>query len=146
MSSSGERTMVEEMEAQIEQIEDPGRREVFRQMLRTALANEARLSKRVPRERVTVTLPASVVREIDVFERNRSAFILEAVKTEIAKRKSALLRDSLLDAPSDTVALAEEGFDEWAAGLPAEDTSKLVDPTTGKPVRWIEGQGWVAGK
>jgi hypothetical protein len=37
--------------------------------------------------------------------------------------------------------LADAGLADWAAGLPAGDES-LVDVSTGKPVRWVAGQGW----
>ena len=38
--------------------------------------------------------------------------------------------------------LADTGLVDWAASLPADDEG-LVDPNGGKPVRWIEGEGWV---
>ena len=43
-------------------------------------------------ERVTVTIPAQLVDDIDRFERNRSRFIVEAVERELVRRR----RDGLL--------------------------------------------------
>jgi len=42
----------------------------------------------MPTERVTVTLPAEMVRQIGRLERNRSRFVLEAVAREIARRQA----------------------------------------------------------
>ncbi len=33
------------------------------------------------------------------------------------------------------------GLLDWAAHLPAGDEG-LVDPTQGKAIRWVQGQGW----
>ena len=41
----------------------------------------------MPAERVTVTLPAEVVEDIDRQERNRSRFVLEAVRRELKRRQ-----------------------------------------------------------
>ncbi len=43
-------------------------------------------------ERVTVTISAQLVDDIDRFERNRSRFIVEAVERELVRRR----RDGLL--------------------------------------------------
>jgi metal-responsive CopG/Arc/MetJ family transcriptional regulator len=44
-------------------------------------------------ERVTVTIPAQLVDDIDRFERNRSRFIVEAVERELVRRRwDGLLR------------------------------------------------------
>jgi hypothetical protein len=67
----------------------------------------------MPVERVTVTLPAEVVRDIDRLEKK------EGVK------------------------LAEPGLDEWARRLPDEDAAPLVDMAAGRPIRWVRGKGWV---
>jgi hypothetical protein len=94
-------------------------------------------------ERVTVSLPVAVVRDIDRLERNRSKFVLEAVRRELDRRRGAELRRSLDNPHPDSARLAEEGFDDWAKGLPAEDASDLVDIGAGKPVRWSLGEGWL---
>ena len=41
----------------------------------------------MPMGRVTVTLPADVLSDIDSAEKNRSAFILEAVRRELSRRR-----------------------------------------------------------
>ena len=69
-------------------------------------------------ERVTVTLPQEVVRAIDGQERNRSKFILEAVRRELERRRREELRLSLENPHAESVELADEGFQEWLSGLP----------------------------
>ena len=92
--------------------------------------------------RVTITLPAAVVLEIGRFETNRSRFVLEAVRRELRRRQKEMLRRSLAN-PIEAAGLVEEGFAEWAAGLPAEDAGSLIDPRAGRAVRWVQGKGWV---
>ena len=94
-------------------------------------------------ERVTVTLPAEVVRDIDRREKNRSKFVLDAVRHELARRRREGLRRSLRSPHSESEPLAEAGFDDWVGGLPDEDASALVDAKAGTPVRWVLGKGWV---
>jgi hypothetical protein len=93
-------------------------------------------------ERVTVTLPVELVEGIDRFERNRSRFIAEAVEHELVRRRRDGLLRSLKNPHSEAAELAETGLAAWGASLPAGD-EELVDVAAGKPVRWIEGQGWV---
>jgi hypothetical protein len=92
-------------------------------------------------ERVTVTLPAELVRSIDRLERNRSRFIAEAVQHELDRRRREGLRRSLEQPHPEAAELADAGLDEWAASLP--DDEGLVDMAAGKPVRWVDGEGWV---
>jgi hypothetical protein len=94
-------------------------------------------------ERVTVTLPNDLVREIDRREKNRSKFVAEAVRRELDHRRRAELRLSLQNPHPESAQLAEQGLNEWTRGLPDEDTEALVDNTAGKPVRWVPGEGWV---
>jgi len=94
-------------------------------------------------ERVTVTLPAEIVRDIDRLARNRSRFILEAVRHELERRRREELRRSLNRPHPDSSELADAGMDEWALGLPDEDVTELVDVRAGRPVRWVPGEGWV---
>ncbi len=93
-------------------------------------------------ERVTVTLPLGLVESIDRIERNRSRFIAEAVEHELARRRREGLFRSLKSPHPEAAELAEMGLADWGAGLPADDEG-LVDINAGKPVRWVEGQGWV---
>jgi len=93
-------------------------------------------------ERVTITLPAQMVEEIGHFERNRSRFILEAVEQELARRRMEGLLRSIRNPHPEASELVDAGLADWAAGLPAGDDN-LVDMSAGRPVRWIEGQGWV---
>ncbi len=93
-------------------------------------------------ERVTVTLPAELIEGIDRIERNRSRFIAQAVEHELALRRREALLLSLENPHPEAVELGEVGLGEWSASLPAGDEG-LVDELGGKPVRWVEGQGWV---
>lgn len=93
-------------------------------------------------ERVTVTLPIELVEGIDRFERNRSRFIAEAVEHELVRRRRQGLLRSLASPHPEAAELAETGLADWGASLPVGDEG-LVDETAGRPVRWIEGQGWV---
>src|SRR5687767_9706399 len=93
-------------------------------------------------ERVTVTLPVELVESIDRFERNRSRFIAEAVERELIRRRREGLLHSLKTPHPEAVELAETGLADWGASLPQGDED-LVDVNAGKPVRWVEGQGWV---
>jgi hypothetical protein len=96
-------------------------------------------------ERVIVTLPLELVEGIDRVERNRSRFIAEAVKHELANRRRAGLLRSLTSPHPEATELAETGLAEWGASLPAE-VEGLVDMNAGQAVRWVEGRGWVEEK
>ncbi len=93
-------------------------------------------------ERVTVTLPVDLIEGIDRFERNRSRFIAEAVEHELVRRQREGLLRSLANPHPEAAELAEVGLSDWSASLPAEDDG-LVDESAGRPVQWVEGQGWV---
>ena len=96
-------------------------------------------------ERITVTLPVDLVQEIDRRESNRSRFVAEAVRGELERRRRAEFSRSLQNPHPESAALAERRLGEWARGLPEEDTTSLVDDSTGRPVRWVPGEGWVEG-
>ena len=91
--------------------------------------------------RVTVTLPAELVRSIDQFESNRSRFVSEAVQNEIDRRRRAGLLRSLTQPHPDSLVVAESGMGEWDTRLPDTDDG-LVDTAAGTEVRWIDGKGW----
>jgi hypothetical protein len=93
-------------------------------------------------ERVTVTLPIDLIEGIDRLERNRSRFITEAVERELLRRRREGLLRSLASPHPEAAELAEMGLGDWGASLPTGDEG-LVDEAAGKPVRWVEGQGWV---
>ena len=97
-------------------------------------------------DRVTVTLPNDLVRDIDRREKNRSKFVAEAVRNELDRRRRAELRRSLQNPHPESAELAEQGLEEWVRGLPEEDTGTLVDNSGGTPVRWVAGEGWVEGR
>lgn len=99
-----------------------------------------------PAERVTITLPPDVVREIDRVERNRSKFIQVAVHHELERRRREDLRRSLDNPHAESLEMAEAGLAEWVAQLPREDASGLVDSKSGTPVRWSQRKGWVEVK
>jgi post-segregation antitoxin (ccd killing protein) len=100
----------------------------------------------VANERVTVTLPAEVVEDIDRRERNRSRFVLDAIRRELKRRQREDLRRSLENAHPETGELADAGFANWAARLPNEEASDLVDIRAGRSVRWVPGRGWIEGR
>lgn len=92
-------------------------------------------------ERVTVTLPAETVENIDRLEKNRSRFIAQAVKREIEHRRHEELRRSIDNPHPEAGELAEDGFGDWAASLPTEEEA-LVDMAAGTQVVWVPGEGW----
>lgn len=93
--------------------------------------------------RLTVTLPCEIVRGIDREEGNRSRFVLQAVRRELARRRRERLRRSLRRPHPETVVLAEQGLGGWALGLPDDEESDLVAPGAGKPIRWASRHGWI---
>lgn len=95
-------------------------------------------------ERVTVTLPAEVVRAIDSLEKNRSKFVLQAVQREVEARRREALRRSLANPHPESQTFADLGFEDWARSLPDDDAANLLDPASGTPVRWLAGEGWKA--
>ena len=97
-------------------------------------------------DRVTVTLPDDLVREIDRREKNRSKFIAEAVRNELDRRRRDELHRSLDNPHPESAELAEQGLEEWTRGLPEEDAAALVDSNAGRPIRWVSGEGWVEGR
>jgi Arc/MetJ-type ribon-helix-helix transcriptional regulator len=97
-------------------------------------------------ERVTVTLPDDLVRDIDRREKNRSKFVAEAVRHELDRRRRSELRRSLQNPHPESAELAEQVLEEWTRGLPEEDAEALVDSSAGTPVRWVPGEGWIEGR
>jgi hypothetical protein len=106
---------------------------IFIRILEVAMSSTAR---------VTVTLPAELIRSIDQFETNRSRFVSEAVENEINRRRRAGLLRSLTHPHPDSQVVAESGMGEWGSRLPDTDDG-LVDTAAGTEVRWIDGRGWV---
>ena len=96
-------------------------------------------------ERVTVTIPEEVVRDIDRRERNRSRFILRAVQNELERHRKEELRRSLSKPYAESEQLAQAGIGDWMRSLPEGDVD-LLDLSTGKGVRWVPGQGWIEGE
>ena len=96
-------------------------------------------------DRITVSLPNDLVKDIDRRAKNRSKFVAEAVRNELDRRRREELRRSLQNPHPESAVLAGRGLDEWARGLPEEDAEALVDSSAGKPVRWVPGEGWVEG-
>jgi Arc/MetJ-type ribon-helix-helix transcriptional regulator len=93
-------------------------------------------------DRITITLPEEVVEQIDRLDRNRSRFVLGAVRQELERRRREELLRSLETAHDQTEELAEAGFDDWAARLPDEDADGLVDAAVGRAIRWSRDEGW----
>ena len=94
-------------------------------------------------ERVTVSLPGELLRDIDRREKNRSRFVAEAVRRELARRRRDELHRSLENPHPESAKFADQGLEEWARGLPEEDAEALLDSSAGKGVRWVPNEGWV---
>jgi hypothetical protein len=94
-------------------------------------------------DRVTVTLPDDLVKDIDRWEKNRSKFIAEAVRHELDPRRRAEFRRPLRNPHAESAAFAGQGLKEWTRLSPEDDTDALVDRSSGNPVRWLPGEGWV---
>jgi len=92
-------------------------------------------------ERVTVTLPVEMIRDIDRRERNRSKFIQQAVQRELDRRRREQLRFSLSEPHPETEQTAELGIHDWVSSADEGDKD-LLDPEAGKTVRWESGKGW----
>jgi hypothetical protein len=95
-------------------------------------------------ERITVTLPAELLGDLDRRESNRSKFVAEAVRKELDFRRREELRRSLQNPHPESSQLASSGLEDWNNHLPAEDTESLLDEKRGKSIRWIPGTGWVS--
>ena len=91
-------------------------------------------------ERVTITMPREFVKEIDRMTKNRSRFIVEAVRHEIERQHREELRLSLKSPHGESEQVADLGMNDWCAGLP--DDPDLVDPSSGRAVRWRKDEGW----
>ena len=92
-------------------------------------------------ERVTITLPAELLQEVDQLERNRSRFIAEAVQREVTRRRRAALLESVRTPHPETTQLVDAGLADWTSELP--DDEGLLDQSRGTAVRWVEGEGWI---
>jgi hypothetical protein len=94
-------------------------------------------------ERVTITLPQDLLREVDRVETNRSRFVTAAVRRELQERRREELRRSLSAPHPDSESFTESDLDDWARRLPEEDAESLVAIASGTQVQWVQGQGWV---
>jgi hypothetical protein len=100
----------------------------------------------MPAARITITLPPELISEIDRRERNRSRFVLDAVRREIHRRRREELRRSLDHPHPESSELADAGLEEWGARGEAAGDVSLLDSSAGKSIRWVEGRGWVDRK
>jgi len=100
----------------------------------------------MPTARVTVTLPPEIVEEIDRRDSNRSRFVLEAVRREVQRRRREEVRRSLANPHPESSVLADAGLEEWGGRQLRGEASELLDLSEGKPVRWVQGRGWVDAK
>jgi len=95
-------------------------------------------------KRVTVTLPDEVVEEIDRWEKNRSRFVLEASLKELEHRRREELERSLANPHTESEWVAEQGLEEWGAGVVSDDED-LLDSHSGQRIRWTPDEGWIEG-
>jgi hypothetical protein len=91
-------------------------------------------------ERVTITMPQEIVRQIDGLTKNRSRFIVDAVRRELARQRREELRLSLRHPHEESDQVAELGVADWGAALP--DDSDLLERGSGRAVRWRSEEGW----
>ena len=91
--------------------------------------------------RVTITLPAGLLEEVDRLERDRSRFIADAVQREVTRRRHAALLESVRSPHPETTQSVDVGLADWTSELP--DDEGLLDPSGGTAVRWVEGEGWI---
>ncbi len=101
------------------------------------------MSMDMQNSRITITIPRSVVKEIDSQESNRSRFVLDAVLAELARRKREELRVSLRNPHSESF-VDEGAFEDWEHL--DDDAAELVDPDAGLAVEWVSGEGWTTGE
>ena len=92
-------------------------------------------------KRVTVTLPDTIVEEIDRWEKNRSKFILEAAERELELRRRRELERSLRNPHPESRRVAETGIEDWGDGWTPDD-EEIVDTSAGRSVRWTPDEGW----
>ena len=94
-------------------------------------------------ERVTITMPREMVEQIDSMTKNRSRFIVDAVRREIARQRREELRLSLQNPHEESGQVAELGISDWGDGLPPEEVG-LLNPERGRAVRWRPEKGWTS--
>lgn len=92
-------------------------------------------------ERLTVTLPEEIVKQIDRLEKNRSRFVLVAVQHELERREREALRASLA-APHAESEQFRDDLSDWSELLPDDEASELVNLTGGRSLHWAPGRGW----
>jgi Arc/MetJ-type ribon-helix-helix transcriptional regulator len=97
------------------------------------------------KERITVTLPKDIVRDIDRREKNRSKFIFQAVRNELNRQKREELRRSLKNPHPESRETEDLGMDVWI-GQSTDGDEDLLDPSVGRAVQWSPGKGWIEGK
>jgi Arc/MetJ-type ribon-helix-helix transcriptional regulator len=97
-------------------------------------------------ERVTVTLPGDLVRDIDRQDGDRSEFVAEAIRRELERRQREEFRRSLKDPHPESLEFADQGLADWSLSLPQENAEALLDAAAGITVRWIPGEGWSEGR
>jgi hypothetical protein len=93
-------------------------------------------------ERITITLSSDLLNELDRRESNRSKFIADAVRRELAFRRREDLRRSLQNPHPESDNFAEWGLEGWHDGIPHETAGDLLNSRLGQPIRWIPGVGW----
>ena len=91
--------------------------------------------------RVTITLPSDILTEIDRGDKNRSRFILEAVKREISRRRQEALNLSLANPHPDSSQFESADLPAWFRAGDA-DASDLLNLNEGTQVCWVPDQGW----
>jgi hypothetical protein len=95
---------------------------------------------------VTIHLPPELLRAVDSQPIDRDAFVEQALRHELERQAREQLRASLETPHPESLDTAELGLADFAQGLPADDAAALCDLSSGTPVHWSEGRGWIVGE
>jgi len=90
-----------------------------------------------------IKLPATLARQVDRLSRDRSKFVVDAVRRELRRQQHDGIQRSLRNPHPDSRNLAKLGLKEWQASLPEDDPADLVDVAAGSAVRWTPNKGWI---
>ena len=97
-------------------------------------------------DRVTVTLPNDLVREIDRREKNRSKFIAEAVRNELDRRRRDELTGRWTTPTPRVLNSPSRDLRSGRAAYPRKMPRHSSTVNAGRPIRWVSGEGWVEGR
>lgn len=68
------------------------------------------------------------------------------MRRDVQRRRREEVCRSLASPHPESSELANAGLKEWRTRARRRESSELLDPGEGKPVRWVQGRGWVDAK